>query len=79
MVCRKTALIKGTLCFLSQVGNGILRKDQPFQGNDTVFMRKGGVTSKYRHFQGPYGEEVRSEKSVRFSRAQVEKYCFIIK
>jgi hypothetical protein len=32
----KEPLLRGMLCFLSQVGNGIFRKDYPFQ--ETIFF-----------------------------------------
>jgi hypothetical protein len=35
-VGRKVALFGGTLCFSSQEANGIVRKDSPFEGHNTV-------------------------------------------
>jgi hypothetical protein len=39
----KTALLTGTPVFLSLVGNGIVRKDYPFQRSNIVFRTGSGI------------------------------------
>jgi hypothetical protein len=48
MVGAKTGLIKGTLCFLSQAGNGTTRKDTILFSREKVKLRKDS------RFQGPH-------------------------
>jgi hypothetical protein len=48
MVGAKTGLIKGILCFLSQAGNGTMRKDTISFSGEKVKLRKDSPS------QGPH-------------------------
>jgi hypothetical protein len=61
-VGRKVALVKSTPSFSSWVGNGIVRKESPFQGHDIVFRRSGIVRKNC-----PFGTlelGIREERSI---------------